>query len=132
MKRYTVFLSLLCALIVPSFAIVKAETPRPNILFIFTDDLGYGDIGAFYQNSRGAMGDPSIPHFCTPSIDTLARDGVMLTQHYCAAPVCAPSRASLLTGVTQGHATVRDNQFDKALADTHTLGQDSRRRSADV
>ena len=36
--------------------------------------------------------------------------------------VCAPSRASLLTGLTQGNANVRDNQFDKELADTHTLG----------
>ena len=122
MKRYFVFLSLLCALIVPSFVSAWAEAPRPNILFIFTDDLGYGDIGVFYQNERAAMGDRSIPHFGTPSIDTMARDGVILTQHYCAAPVCAPSRASLMTGVTQGHADVRDNQFDKALIDTHTLG----------
>lgn len=121
MKRFPVILSLVVALLTTAMA-GHDTAPRPNILFIFTDDLGYGDIGVFYQNSRGAMGDRSIPHFGTPSIDTLARDGVMLTQHYCAAPVCAPSRASLLTGVTQGHATVRDNQFDKALADTHTLG----------
>lgn len=121
MKRFSIILSFVIASLTTAMAANDAA-PRPNILFIFTDDLGYGDIGAFYQNSRGAMGDRSIPHFGTPSIDTLARDGVMLTQHYCAAPVCAPSRASLLTGVTQGHATVRDNQFDKALADTHTLG----------
>ena len=63
-----------------------------------------------------------MPFFSTPHIDTLARDGVKLTQHYSGAPVCAPSRASLLTGLTQGNASVRDNQFDKALADTHTLG----------
>jgi len=96
--------------------------PRPNILFILCDDLGYGDIGVFYQNQRAARADRGVPFFLTPHIDTLARDGVKLTQHYCAAPVCAPSRASLLTGLTQGHANVRDNQFDKALADTHTLG----------
>ena len=68
------------------------------------------------------MHDRSVPFFSTPNIDTLARDGAKLTQHYSAAPVCAPSRASLLSGLTQGHANVRDNQFDKALADTHTLG----------
>ncbi len=96
--------------------------PRPNIIFILCDDLGYGDIGVFYQNERAAQHNPSVPFFFTPHIDTLARDGVKLQQHYCAAPVCAPSRASLLTGLTQGHANVRDNQFDKALADTHTLG----------
>jgi len=95
---------------------------RPNIIFILCDDLGYGDIGVFFQNQRAALKDRSIPFFPTPYIDTLARDGVKMTQHYCAAPVCAPSRASLLTGLTQGHANVRDNQFDKALADTHTLG----------
>jgi arylsulfatase A-like enzyme len=95
---------------------------RPNIILILCDDLGYGDIGVFYQNERAAQHNPGVPFFITPHIDTLARDGVKLQQHYCAAPVCAPSRASLLTGLTQGHANVRDNQFDKALADTHTLG----------
>ena len=96
--------------------------PRPNIIFILCDDLGFGDVGAFYQNQRAAMHDRAVPFFSTPNIDTLARDGAKLTQHYSAAPVCAPSRASLLTGLTQGNANVRDNQFDKELADTHTLG----------
>ena len=45
----------------------------------------------------------------------------MLTNHYCAAPVCAPSRASIMLGVSQGHANVRDNQFDKALEDNYTM-----------
>jgi arylsulfatase A-like enzyme len=96
--------------------------PRPNIIFILCDDLGFGDIGAFYQNQRAALHDRAVPFFSTPNIDTLARDGAKLTQHYSAAPVCAPSRASLLSGLTQGNANVRDNQFDKALADSHTLG----------
>ncbi len=54
--------------------------------------------------------------------DTLAREGIRLPHYYCPAPVCAPSRASLLLGVHQGHANVRDNQFDKALERNHTLG----------
>ena len=95
---------------------------RPNIVFILCDDLGYGDVGVFYQNQRAAKNDRSVPFFTTPRLDQMASQGALLTQHYCAAPVCAPSRASLLTGLTQGHANVRDNQFDKALADTHTLG----------
>ena len=109
----------LCAL-----AIVTSlhAAPRPNILYILCDDLGYGDIGAFHQNERAAKNDRSIPFFTTPQIDRLAKEGMMLTQHYCAAPVCAPSRASFLTGQTQGHAGIRDNQFDKALPDTHTIG----------
>ncbi|MCF7731629.1 MAG: sulfatase-like hydrolase/transferase [Akkermansiaceae bacterium] len=103
-------------------ASAPALAKRPNIIFILCDDLGYGDVGVFYQNQRAAMKDRSVPFFATPQIDTLARDGVKMTRHYSGAPVCAPSRASLLTGLTQGHANVRDNQFDKALADTHTLG----------
>ncbi|MFH5886440.1 sulfatase-like hydrolase/transferase [Halalkalibaculum sp. DA3122] len=90
----------------------------PNIIFILTDDLGYGDIGAFYQNQRGEEGEP---HHKTPHLDNMASEGMQLTRHYVGAPVCAPSRASLLQGVHQGHANVRDNQFDKALSDNHTL-----------
>ena len=56
----------------------------------------------FYQNQRAAQKDHSLPFFSTPYIDTLARDGVKLTQHYAAAPVCAPSRASLLDGAHAG------------------------------
>ena len=100
----------------------NAPVSRPNIILILTDDLGYGDVGVFYQNRRAALHDRGVPFFSTPNIDTLARDGVKLVQHYSGAPVCAPSRGSLLTGLTQGHCNVRNNQFDKALADTHTLG----------
>ena len=107
---------------VPRIAAQTAPAPRPNIVFILCDDLGYGDVGVFFQNQRAALKDRSVPYFTTPRIDTLARDGVQLTQHYAGAPVCAPSRASLLGGLTQGRANVRDNQFDKALADSHTLG----------
>ena len=68
-------------------------TPRPtrpeapNIVIVFTDDQGYGDIGV-----QGAEG------FRTPHIDRLARDGVRFTDFYVAQPVCSASRAALLTG----------------------------------
>jgi arylsulfatase A-like enzyme len=95
-----------------------AITPRrPNIIFILCDDLGYGDLGVLYQNSRVA----GQPREATPNLDSLAASGLQLRQHYCPAPVCAPSRASLLLGVHQGHANVRNQQWDKALADNHTL-----------
>ncbi|MFT5640672.1 MAG: arylsulfatase A-like enzyme [Cyclobacteriaceae bacterium] len=45
----------------------------------------------------------------------MADEGIILTHHYVSAPVCAPSRASFLLGLHQGHANVRDNQFDKEL-----------------
>ena len=99
-----------------------ASATRPNVIFILTDDLGYGDVGAFFQNLRRAKHDPAIPWHLTPHLDALAAQGMQLRDSYCAAPVCAPSRSSLLTGVTQGHAQVRDNQFDSALARNYTLG----------
>ncbi len=102
--------------------LAQEAAPKPNILFIFCDDLGYGDVGVFHQNERAAKKQRSIPYFHTPHLDGLAREGIQFRQHYCAAPVCAPSRASLLTGTHQGHSPIRDNQFDKELPDTLTLG----------
>jgi arylsulfatase A-like enzyme len=96
---------------------------QPNIIFILCDDLGYGDLGVLYQNSRASR----LPRFTTPNLDRFATEGVQLRDYYCPAPVCAPSRASLLLGVHQGHANVRDNQFDKALEDNHTLATVLRR-----
>jgi len=60
---------------------------RPNILLILADDMGYGDFGCFGDGSPR-----------TPTLDHLVTTGLCLTQHYSAAPVCAPARASLLTG----------------------------------
>jgi arylsulfatase A-like enzyme len=69
----------------------QAPTPRPaarpNIVLIFLDDLGYGDIAP-----NGAIGTP------TPAIDRLAAEGMRFTQFYAAQAVCSASRAALLTG----------------------------------
>jgi len=59
----------------------------PNIVFIFADDLGYGDLGCFGAEDIG-----------TPNIDRLAQEGIKFTEFYSASPVCSPSRAGLLTG----------------------------------
>ncbi len=115
-RRFLVLVAFCGAAVVEA---VAAE--RPNILFILTDDLGYGDIGVFYQNSRDFSTNRDKPAFATPKLDTMAAEGLQLRRHYCSAPVCAPSRASLLLGVHQGHANVRDNHFDKALENNHTL-----------
>jgi len=71
------------------FAQADESSPRkaPNIVLIFTDDQGYGDLGCF-----GAKG------FTTPNIDKLARDGIRFTDFHVSQPVCSASRASLLTG----------------------------------
>lgn len=103
-------------------ATASAVAPRPNIIFVLTDDLGWGDLGALYQNSRNFAVNRNLPAFVTPQLDSMAAQGARMNQHYCPAPVCAPSRASLLLGVHQGHSNVRDNQFDKELANNHTLG----------
>jgi arylsulfatase A-like enzyme len=102
---------------------IKRPLPvkQPNIIFILVDDQGYGDLGVFYQDQRAKANDRSKPWEYSPYLDRLAAGGAILTQHYCAAPVCAPSRASILLGVSQGHANVRDNQFDKALEDNYTM-----------
>ena len=99
-----------------------AQNKRPNIIYILVDDMGYGDVGVFFQNQRMKSDDRSKPYQITPYLDQMAATGAIFTQQYCNAPVCAPSRGSLLTGVNQGNAHVRNNQFDKALEDNHTLG----------
>ena len=103
-------------------SIAQADSPtKPNIIFILTDDLGWGDVGPFFQNGRKAANVRSEPWQQTPHLDQFAAEGARLPNHYSAAPVCAPARASLLLGVSQGHANVRNSQFDKALEDNHTL-----------
>ncbi|MEI6196556.1 MAG: sulfatase-like hydrolase/transferase, partial [Verrucomicrobiota bacterium] len=105
----------LLLLFLTSVLLADANLTRPNIIFILTDDLGYGDLGVLFQNGRKLANNRSKPWELTPKLDRFAAEGVQLRSHYCAAPVCAPSRASILLGVSQGHARVRDNQFDKAL-----------------
>lgn len=98
-------------------AAVQAAAPRPNIVFVLVDDMGWGDLGVFYQNGR-----TSTQKFATPGLDAFALQGLQMRRHYCPAPVCAPSRASLLLGVHQGHSNIRNNQFDQTLDANHTLG----------
>ena len=95
----------------------ESKQSAPNIIFVFADDLGWGDLGVFYQNQSKHNQVLKTPH-----LDEMALGGLQMRAHYCPAPVCAPSRSSLLTGVHQGNAVVRDNQFDKGLEDNHTLG----------
>ncbi|MGV3540677.1 MAG: sulfatase-like hydrolase/transferase, partial [Rufibacter sp.] len=94
---------------------------QPNIIFIMTDDLGYGDLGVLFQKQRQKKNDRSEPWAYTPNLDKMADQGAILNSHYAAAPVCAPSRASFMLGQSQGHANVRDNQFDKAIDDNYTV-----------
>ncbi len=122
MTRLPVCLLLAFILLMAASPGSHAQSNRPpNIIFILVDDMGWGDLGVFFQNGRNFAVNRSQPAFATPHLDTMAAEGLQLRRHYCPAPVCAPSRASLLLGVHQGHANVRDNQFDKALENNHTL-----------
>ena len=93
----------------------------PNVVFIFADDLGYGDLGCY--------GHPVAK---TPRIDRLAGEGVRFTQHYANGPECSPTRTALLTGRYQQRAgglecaigTGNVGRYDEAirLAEKHQLG----------
>ncbi len=72
---------------------------KPNIVLILADDLSYRDLSIWGQD-----------RFYTPNLDRLAREGVRFTQAYAGAQVCAPSRATLMTGLHTGHASIRGNQ----------------------
>lgn len=82
--------TILCFVVVlAQYSLLQAEPapPKPNIIIIFADDLGWGDLGCY--------GHPSIR---TPNLDRMAAEGMRFTDFYSAAEVCTPSRAALLTG----------------------------------
>jgi arylsulfatase A-like enzyme len=74
------------------------EKPKPNIIFILVDDLGYGDLGFLGQQ-----------YIETPAIDRLAANGMFFTNFYSGATVCAPSRSAFMTGLHTGHTPIRGN-----------------------
>ncbi len=89
----------LCLLALTLVAGCNTPDVPPNIIYILADDLGYNELGAYGQEI-----------IRTPTLDQLASDGMMFTQHYSGSPVCAPSRGTLLTGKHTGNGYVRDNK----------------------
>ena len=83
-------------------AVNPPATPRPNILWICTDQQRWDTVGA--------LGNP---HVRTPTLDRLVREGVAFTHAYCQAPICTPSRASFLTGLYPStlHACMNGNDY---------------------
>lgn len=79
-------------------ATFEAAAPKPNIVYILADDLGYGEIGPYGQRI-----------IQTPALDRLAREGMRFTDHYSGSTVCAPSRSSLMTGQHTGNTRIRNN-----------------------
>ncbi|RXK61811.1 DUF4976 domain-containing protein [Lacibacter luteus] len=89
-------------LFVTASSAIFAQNKKPNIIFIFADDLGYGELGCYGQQKIE-----------TPNLDALAAKGKKFVQFYSGTSVCAPSRASLMTGLHTGHTPIRGNkQFE--------------------
>ena len=85
---------------------------KPNIIVIMADDLGYGELGSYGQTK-----------ILTPHLDQLAAEGMRFTQHYSGSPVCAPSRATLMSGRHTGHTLIRDNFELGGWTDDEERGQ---------
>lgn len=99
----TIPLSIILILLFSGCSDLKSEQNndhiKPSIIYIMADDLGYGDLGSYGQvNIR------------TPNLDRMAEEGMRFVQHYAGSTVCAPSRASLMTGFHTGHAPIRGNR----------------------
>ena len=74
--------------------VAEDKLERPNILFIYTDDQAPWALGAAVK--MGLFDEVPAAH--TPNLDRLASEGVLLTNHFCATPVCSPARAAIMTG----------------------------------
>lgn len=82
MKRVIIFIMTLVG-----STCLLAQTEKPNVIFIMTDDVGYGDLGSY-----------GAPDVSTPVLDQMAAEGVRFTDFYSNGPVCSPTRAGLMTG----------------------------------
>ncbi len=92
------------------------KNSKPNIVFIFSDDLSFRDVSAYGQKN-----------YATPNIDKLCLSSARFTQAYAAAPECAPSRGSFLSGRHVGHGPIRLNSsargFENLPENTYTLAK---------
>jgi len=84
----------------------ETKNESPNVILILVDDLGYGDLSFYGQKTLK-----------TPRIDKMALEGIHFTNMYTGSTVCAPSRASLMTGKHTGHTSVRGNMPEQLLGD---------------
>ncbi|MBC7921998.1 MAG: sulfatase-like hydrolase/transferase [Ferruginibacter sp.] len=74
-------------IILTIFVYANAQSQRPNIIFIMTDDMGYGDLSGYGRKE-----------YLTPSLDKLASQGMKFVNAYSAGPLCTPTRTALMTG----------------------------------
>lgn len=107
-RRSCIAALLLCLVVVPEAT--GADAPRPNILYLYVDDMGWGSIGPNGQQARRERG---LPHVKTPNLDRLAREGVNFARGY-GCHVCSPARSSQQSGFHQGHTFADRNDPDNA------------------
>ena len=105
-----ILISGLCMVGLSSFT--QSSTSKPNIVYIYADDLGAGELGCYGQRK-----------IRTPHLDRMACEGMRFTQHYSGAPVCAPSRCMLMTGRHAGHSYIRGNYEMGGFEDEKEGGQ---------
>lgn len=85
---------------------------KPNVIYIYADDLGYGELGCYGQQK-----------IKTPNLDRMAREGIRFTNHYTGSPVSAPARCMLLTGKHSGNSYIRGNYELGGFEDEKEGGQ---------
>lgn len=122
MNHRIAYIIFILTLVTASCGTEETSTTKTNIIYILADDLGYGELGVYGQQK-----------IRTPHIDKLAETGMLFTDHYSGAPVCAPSRYMLMTGKHPGHARIRGNDewasrgevwnYEKAVYDPNLEGQ---------
>src|SRR5512143_3536359 len=82
----------------------------PNILFVFIDDSGWGDLSCYGSPVTNKLGQP-----ITPNLDRLASQGIRFTQGYVAYPICSPSRTAVLTGIEPARYALYSYLDNKSL-----------------
>ena len=92
------------------FTLALQATEKPNVVIVYGDDVGYGDVGVY--------GSKKIP---TPNIDKLAKGGLVFTDGHCPASTCSASRYAMLTGRFAFRSGIR------IMAPTSPLGIDTER-----
>jgi len=114
-KTITIINVLMILWIQPLFPQARQENSKqklPNIIYIYADDLGYGEIEPYGQRK-----------IRTPHLNKLSEEGMKFTDHYTSMPVCAPARCMLLTGKHAGHSYIRGNYEMGGFADSLEAGQ---------
>ena len=109
MKTYFLLLALALATM-PVTKLVAANPARPNILYFYVDDMGWGSIGPNGQAARKAK---NLPYVHTPNLDRLAAEGINFTRGY-GCHVCSPARSSQQSGFHQGHTFADRNDPNNA------------------